>query len=77
MPASTAEEVTIVVNGDARAVPDGLPLPALLRDAGIDPSDARGIAVAVNDAVVRRPDWPDVTLAAGDRVEIIQAQQGG
>jgi sulfur carrier protein len=77
MPASTAEEVTIVVNGDARAVPDGLPLPALLRDAGIDPGDARGIAVAVNDAVVRRPDWPDVTLAAGDRVEIIQAQQGG
>ena len=77
MPAPPREDVVIVVNGEAQAVPDGQPLPALLRDAGLDPEDARGVAVAVNDAVVRQPDWPDVTLAAGDRVEIIQAQQGG
>ncbi|GAB2818857.1 sulfur carrier protein ThiS [Actinocorallia aurea] len=37
----------------------------------------RGIAVALNDEVVRRAQWPATTLNDGDRVEIITAVQGG
>ena len=36
-----------------------------------------GCAVAVNDAVVPRSDWTARTLAAGDRVEVLTAVQGG
>ncbi|GIV60892.1 sulfur carrier protein ThiS [Rhodocaloribacter litoris] len=40
-------------------------------------TDGRGMAVAVNDAVVPRDRWDDVALSEGDRVEIIRATQGG
>lgn len=36
-----------------------------------------GVAVAVNEAVVTRAEWPGTTLADGDRVEILTAVQGG
>lgn len=36
-----------------------------------------GVAVAVNEAVVTRAEWPGTTLAEGDRVEILTAVQGG
>lgn len=38
---------------------------------------ADGCAVAVNDEVVPRHDWASRTLAAGDRVEVLTAVQGG
>ena len=37
----------------------------------------RGLAVAVNDAVVPRADWPTYALREHDRVTIIRATQGG
>lgn len=36
-----------------------------------------GVAVAVNDEVVRRDDWDLRELRAGDRVEVVTAVQGG
>lgn len=36
-----------------------------------------GIAVAVNETVVPRASWDGTPLAAGDRVEILTAVQGG
>lgn len=38
---------------------------------------AHGIAVAVNQAVVCKPDWHNHHLQAGDRVMLIKATQGG
>lgn len=49
---------------------------ALLDARGID-KERRGIAVALNGAVVPRRAFADTRLAAGDAVEIIQARQGG
>jgi len=43
---------------------------------GIDP-DTSGIAVAINDEVVRRTDWERWRLAPGDQVEVVRAVQGG
>lgn len=37
----------------------------------------RGIAVALNGAVVPRGSWPETKLQPGDRVEIVRARQGG
>ncbi|MFG1373361.1 sulfur carrier protein ThiS [Xanthobacter oligotrophicus] len=48
----------------------------LLRAKGLDP-ERKGIAVAVNGAVVPRRTWADAALSAGDAVEIIEAKQGG
>ena len=66
--------MTIVVNGDQTPIPDGVSvaqLVARLTDA------RRGVAVAVNGEVVPRSAWADTGLAAGDRVEVLTAAQGG
>lgn len=47
----------------------------LLRSRGID--QPRGIAVAVNGAVVPARRWSEVTLAPGDAVEIVKPFGGG
>ncbi len=49
---------------------------ALLTARDIAP-DGRGVAVALNGAVVRRADWATTALSAGDVVEIVRAMQGG
>ena len=48
----------------------------LLAARGIDPG-ARFLAVAVNGAVVRRAEWREAPLSAGDAVEIVRPLQGG
>jgi sulfur carrier protein len=48
----------------------------LLQRRGLDPK-ARGLAVAVNGAVVTRRAWESARLAAGDEVEIVRPFTGG
>jgi len=74
---ATPESVEIRLNGEMRSVPPRYPLVDLLRDMDVDPEDATGIAVAINDSVIRRTDWTDIKLAEDDTVEVITAQQGG
>ena len=73
----TTESITVSVNGDARHVDEGTLLPAILSDFGIDVEEIRGVAVAINDAIVRRADWAARRIEAGDRIEIVTARQGG
>ena len=77
MSSTTNARIPVTVNGEARTVPNGYPLLEVLRDLEIDPEDATGVAVAINESVIRSQDWDDVTLAEEDTVEVIQAQQGG
>lgn len=49
-------------------------LPELVGDSGDVP---RGVAVAIDDAVLPRSTWPSTTLRDGDRVEVVTAVQGG
>ncbi len=65
---------TVLVNGDPREVAPGTTLAALVAGLTAAPT---GVAVAVNDAVVPRAAWPVTRLAAGDRVEVLTAVQGG
>ena len=48
----------------------------LLLAHGLKP-DQSGVAVALNDMVVRRGDWESTELSDGDRIEVITAMQGG
>ena len=66
----------IVVNGAPTAVEDGTTVRALLD--GLDvPGGARGVAVAVDAAVVPRGEWDTTSLDDGAQVEILRAIQGG
>lgn len=74
----TPEQHQIQINGDTVEMAVGTTLAdALHQHLDIDPLHTRGVAVAVNDEVVRREQWEDVHLGADDRVEVITARQGG
>ena len=51
-------------------------LEALLAEKEVD-TGHRGIAVALNGAVVPRTAWAETPLQPGDNVEIVRARQGG
>ena len=68
--------IPVRVNGALHDVPAPLTIEGLLRHLARNP-ETPGIAVAVNDAVVRRAEWATTALAEGDRVELITASQGG
>ena len=65
----------IRVNGEDRRLQVATVM-ELLRAEGVDPG-RRGVAVALNGAVVRRADWSSATLAPGDEVEIVKPFAGG
>jgi sulfur carrier protein len=51
-------------------------LAALLEEKAVD-TGQRGIAVALNGAIVPRAAWPQTPLRPGDSIEIVRALQGG
>ena len=67
--------MNIQVNDQPQTVAEAATLTDLL--AALGHAGRKGIAVAVNDAVVARSAWPACRLAEGDRVLVIQATQGG
>lgn len=67
--------IDLHVNGEPRRVA-ARDVRTLLGELGLDP-EGRGIAVAVDHAVVPRAEWSERVLAPGQRVEIVGAVQGG
>ena len=47
-----------------------------LKNQGIDPN-AGHIAAALNEMIAKRTQWAGLLLKEGDRIELIQAIQGG
>jgi sulfur carrier protein len=68
-------DIRIKVNGMMETLPPAS-IAGLLSQRGID-AQARGLAVAVNHAVVPRARWAETSLATGDEIEIIKAISGG
>ena len=64
------------LNGEPRELPDGATVADAVRASGM-PALARGIAVAVDGEVVPGSRWDATALEEGQRVEIVQAVQGG
>jgi sulfur carrier protein len=68
-------EANIRVNGEIQPLVVAT-LAALLEEKAVD-TGQRGIAVAVNGAIVPRAAWPRTQLSPGDSIEIVRALQGG
>jgi sulfur carrier protein len=73
--AQVLEQSTIRVNGETEPLV-ATTLEALLVEKTADTAQ-RGIAVALNGAVVPRAAWSETLLRPGDSVEIVRARQGG
>jgi sulfur carrier protein len=73
--AQIAAEAKIRVNGQDE--PLVVATVASLREEKAVDTAQRGIAVAVNGAIVPRASWPHTPLRPGDNVEIVRARQGG
>jgi len=74
LPLNSPTSLPIRVNGESREVPPGTTLDQVVAELSAAPS---GVAAAVNESVVPRGAWAATALAAGDRVEILTAVQGG
>ena len=64
----------IEVNGEAKEIEEGATLQTLVEQLSIAPER---LAIEHNREVVRRADWPSLTLSDGDRVEIVHFVGGG
>ena len=73
--ASVASEVVIRVNGEAEPLAAAT-LADLLAEKAVD-TEQKGIAVALNGAVIPRAAWSQTSLKPGDSIEIVRARQGG
>jgi sulfur carrier protein len=71
----SALQGTIRVNGQDEPL-SARTLTALLAEKAVDIGQ-RGIAVAVNGAIVPRAAWLEIQLNPGDSIEIVRARQGG
>jgi sulfur carrier protein len=71
---NATQDIEVRVNGDPRTIALGTTVAELV--AALT-SAAKGIAVAVDEAVVPRGVWADTVLDAGNRVEVLTAVQGG
>ena len=67
--------MTIRLNDKELVIADAATLGVLLGELGL--AERRGVAVAINDAVVSRSSWSTRQLTENDRVLLIQATQGG
>jgi sulfur carrier protein len=61
-------------NGERREVDDATTVAELMEARGVP---ARGVAVAVDGAVLPRTSWTATPLAEGIRLEVLTAVQGG
>jgi sulfur carrier protein len=65
----------IIVNGQPHHLA-GASLMDLLAEQAIEAS-RRGVAIAINDAIVPRAAWATTNLNPGDAIEIVRPHSGG
>ena len=68
--------MNVMVNGAATEVAAGSTIADVLVALGRG-SSPRGVAVAINGAVVRKAEWSETRLSDEDRVEVLTAVGGG
>jgi len=67
--------ITVIYNEKQLKIENNSFLSKLLETMGI--TSPKGIAVALNYAVVPRDEWAIISLKDGDRIDLLQAIQGG
>lgn len=71
---SQTKMIEIVVNGEARQVPQGTTITGLLAQLGIRPDR---VAVELDRVIIKSSFWPEATLAPGAKIEIVHFVGGG
>jgi sulfur carrier protein len=69
-----AEEILVHVNGEAKQLPSGTSVRALLDHLGLNPGR---VAIEYNLEILPKTKWEETRVAAGDRLEIVQFVGGG
>jgi sulfur carrier protein len=67
--------VTVFINNKDYVLGEDATLTSALEQNGI--TSQKGIAVAVNTAVIPKTEWPTKILNENDKITIIKATQGG
>jgi len=68
--------VNVTVNGSPTHLDAGATVADVLADLGRD-RRGRGVAVAMNGEVLPRDRWATTSLSDRDRIEVLDAVQGG
>jgi sulfur carrier protein len=68
--------MNVVLNGEPHDLADGATAAEAVTASGAPPA-GRGVAVAIDGEVVPRGQWDATVLREGQRVEVLQAVQGG
>lgn len=66
--------ISVIVNGEARRIPGGSSIAAMLESIGLDPAK---VAVERNREIVPRSTLSDAAVADGDAFEIVHFVGGG
>ena len=66
--------INLMVNGKSRPIDDSLDLESYLNSFGLD---LKHVAVGYNGEVLKREQYPEVTLQEGDILEIVRPVGGG
>jgi sulfur carrier protein len=66
----------VLLNGEPHELDDGANVSDAVQATGAQ-ADGRGVAAAVDGEVVPRGRWTDTQLSEGQRIEVLQAVQGG
>jgi sulfur carrier protein len=66
--------MNVRINGTITQVADNATVADIATENGVGQT---GSAIAVNEKLVRRADWPNVTLSENDDIVIIKAAYGG
>jgi sulfur carrier protein len=74
MESAETKTIEVVVNGKPKRVPEGLNVSGLLRFLEID---ASRVAVELNRAIVRKPEWETAMVGEGAQLEIVWFVGGG
>ncbi len=74
MSESSRETIEITLNGEDRTLPAGLTVRGLLQHLDLH---ERLVVVERNRQIIRRDDYADVEVAAGDTIELVHFVGGG
>lgn len=66
--------IEVKINGEAKQIPADIDLAELLRHLRL-PTDR--LAVELNQEVIRRANWENITIKEADKIEIVHFVGGG
>ena len=66
----------VILNGEPHELREGTTVEGAVEITGA-PAEGSGVAAAVDGEVVPRGEWSTTRLSDGQRVEVLQAVQGG